>query len=165
MNISGAVTVPLPWHHPATLVATFGGIGNLPVAPGTWGSLAALPLAWTIRGLAGPATLAAVAVAIFVLGCWAASRYIAAAGREDPGSVVVDEVAAQMLVLVPVRPELLTYAGGFLLFRLFDILKPWPVGWVDRNVKGGIGTMLDDLLAAIYAGAILYAFAWAMERP
>jgi len=69
----------------------------------------------------------------------------------DPGAIVIDEVAAQWLVLLPVPLDPLSYAVAFLLFRLFDIWKPWPVGWLDRRVHGGLGIMLDDLLAAVYA--------------
>lgn len=155
---------PLQWYHPAALVATFGGIGNIPFAPGTWASLAALPLAWLIRTYADMATLAACAAILFFLGWWAAARYIDVARREDPGPVVIDEVAAQLLVLLPATRDLIAYGIGFLLFRLFDIVKPWPVSWADRTLKGGFGAMFDDLLAAVYAGALLYVFLQVMGK-
>jgi len=80
-------------------------------------------------------------------------------GAEDPGAVVIDEIAGQWLALLAVEPTLVGYAVGFALFRAFDILKPWPVSWADCNVTGGIGVMLDDVLAAAYAGGALYVIA------
>src|SRR5207302_5480202 len=106
---------------------TGGGIGLLPLAPGTWGSLAALPCAWAISGLAGGAALGAAAILVFALGCWAAEAVARASGREDPGFIVVDEVAAQWLVLVAAPLDWRAYLAGFLLFRVFDFLEPLPV--------------------------------------
>jgi phosphatidylglycerophosphatase A len=87
----------------------------------------------------------------FLIGWWAAATVARASAVEDPGAVVIDEVAAQWLVLLAAPPAPLPYALAFLLFRIFDIWKPWPVRWADQHVKGGIGIMLDDLLAAVYA--------------
>ena len=137
------------------MLGTWFGIGLLPVMPGTWGSLAALPCAWAIRSLAGAAGLAIAAVIIFATGCWAAGMIARTSGATDPGAIVIDEVAAQWLVLLPAPLDPLSYAAAFLLFRLFDIWKPWPVGWADRRVHGGFGIMLDDLLAAVYALLVL----------
>ena len=143
-----------PWH-PAVLVATWFGSGLLPVAPGTWGSLFALPFAWVIQGRWGASGLLAAAAIVFAAGCWASAVVIRASGVKDPGSIVVDEVAAQWLVLAAAPRELWLYAIGFLLFRVADILKPWPASWADRRVPGALGVMLDDVVAAIYAGGIL----------
>jgi len=123
--------------------------------PGTWGSLAALPCAWAIRWSAGAAALAAAAALVFALGCWAAARVARASGRPDPGFIVIDEVAAQWLVLVAAPLDWRAYAASFLLFRLFDITKPWPIREVERRVKGGLGIMLDDIAAALYALVLL----------
>src|SRR5690606_9557196 len=103
------------------------GAGLLPKAPGTWGSLAALPPALLLAWLGGPWALMAGALAAFALGLWASARYAAAAGKDDPSEVVIDEVAAQWLVLafLPLAP--LPWLAGFALFRLFDAAKPWPV--------------------------------------
>jgi phosphatidylglycerophosphatase A len=133
------------------VLGTWFGAGLLPVMPGTWGSLAALPCAWAIRSLSGVAGLAIAALIIFAVGCWAAGMIARTSGATDPGAIVIDEVAAQWLVLLPVSLDPLSYAAAFLLFRLFDIWKPWPVRWADRRVHGGFGIMLDDLLAAVYA--------------
>jgi phosphatidylglycerophosphatase A len=123
--------------------------------PGTWGSLAALPCAWAISALAGRAALAGAAILAFVLGCWAAAAVAHASGREDPGFIVVDEVAAQWLVLVAAPLDWRAYLAAFLLFRVFDIVKPWPVRAIERRVAGGLGIMLDDVAAALYAILVL----------
>jgi phosphatidylglycerophosphatase A len=134
----------LPWRHPAALIATGFGVGLLPFMPGTWASLAALPCA-----------LAAAAAIAFALGCWAAARVAAASGRHDPGFIVIDEIAAQWLVLLAAPLDWRWYATAFLLFRLFDIAKPWPIRLVERRVAGGFGIMLDDIVAALYALVLL----------
>jgi phosphatidylglycerophosphatase A len=148
-----------PWH-PAALLATWFGAGLLPRAPGTWGSLAALPFAWLLAAWGGWKALAAATVLATLAGWWAAAVYVRRNGRADPGEVVIDEVAGQWLTLILVPPDPWLYAGGFALFRLFDIRKPWPVGWADRRLGGGLGVMADDILAGLYAGAILALIAW-----
>ena len=145
----------LPLWHPAALIATGGGLGLLPLMPGTWGALAALPCAWAISALAGSAALAAAAILAFALGSWAAAVVAQASGAEDPGFIVVDEVAAQWLVLVAAPLDWRAYLAAFLLFRVFDIVKPWPVRAIERRVAGGVGIMLDDVAAALYAILLL----------
>jgi phosphatidylglycerophosphatase A len=137
------------------VIATGFGAGLLPGMPGTWGSLAALPCAWAIRAVAGPLGLATAAVLVFALGCWVAARVAAASSRDDPGYIVIDEVAAQWLVLVAAPLDWHAYAAAFLLFRVFDITKPWPARTVERRVAGGLGIMLDDVVAALYALVLL----------
>jgi phosphatidylglycerophosphatase A len=149
------VRVDLPAWHPAIMLATWFGVGLIPIAPGSWGSLAALPFAWAICSLWGPTGLAiAIAIAVFT-GWWATAAVIKASGINDPGFVVIDEVAAQWLVLLAAPSGPLSWVLAFLLFRIFDIWKPWPVRWADRHIRGGLGVMLDDLLAAVYAALIL----------
>jgi phosphatidylglycerophosphatase A len=150
-----------PWH-PAAWLATWFGAGLLPIAPGTWGSLAALPCAWLIHAYLGGRGLAIAVVVIFAAGLWAADRYAKGSAMVDPGAVVIDEVAGQWAVLLMVEPDLLLYGLGFVLFRAADIVKPWPVSWADRRLGGGLGIMVDDILAAVYAGALLYGAAWMM---
>jgi phosphatidylglycerophosphatase A len=137
------------------LIATCCGVGLIPIAPGTCGSLVALPIAWAIRAGSGAAGLALALAIVLVAGCWAAAAVAKASGAEDPGAVVVDEVAGQWLVLLAVPFDPVAWALAFLLFRLFDIWKPWPVRWADRRVKGGLGIMLDDIVAAGYAAIVL----------
>jgi phosphatidylglycerophosphatase A len=146
----------LPFHHPAMLLATWFGAGLLPKIPGTWGSLAALPFAWHIGSEFGALGLVIAAAIVFAVGCWAADTASRAGDIRDPGFIVIDEVAAQFLVLAvaPVAP--LAYAAGFVLFRIADIVKPFPANWADREVHGGLGIMLDDIFAALYAGLALF---------
>ena len=152
----GARSVGLPFWHPAVLLATGFGIGFLPISPGSWASLLALPIAWTIVWLSGVAGLAVATGLAFALGWWAAATVAKASSTKDPAVIVIDEVAGQWLVLL--RPPLdpLAYVLAFLLFRILDIWKPWPVRWADREVRGGLGIMLDDLLAAVYAVVLLW---------
>lgn len=137
------------------MLATWFGAGLLPGMPGTWGSLAALPCAWTIRALWGTVGLAAATAIIFAVGCWTAGKFAKANAARDPAAVVIDEVAGQWLALLPCPLDPLWYAVAFLVFRAFDVWKPWPVSWADRRVLGGFGIMLDDLLAAAYAALML----------
>jgi len=145
----------LPLSHPAALIATWFGAGLLPLAPGSWGSLAALPCAWAICALAGHAALAAAAVLAFAAGCWAAAEVAHASGHQDPGFIVIDEVAAQWLVLLAAPLDWRAYLAAFLLFRVFDIAKPWPARAIERRIAGGLGIMLDDIAAAFYAILLL----------
>lgn len=141
--------------HPAFLAATWFGCGLLPKAPGTWGSAAALPFAWALYRLGGSWALLAASGLCFLIGWWASAIYVRRTGAADPSEVVIDEVAGQWLVLAAAPADPLLYAVGFLLFRVLDIWKPWPASWADRHVKGGLGVMLDDMLAAAYGALIL----------
>jgi phosphatidylglycerophosphatase A len=153
----------LSFFHPASLLATWFGSGLLPRAPGTWGSLAALPCAAAIVWAGGPGALLLAALLLFLPGVWAASRYAAQSGLGDPQEVVVDEVVGQWLALVPVAFDLPMYAVAFLAFRVFDIVKVWPANWVDRRLPGGWGIMADDLVAGVYAAAVTYALSFLMR--
>jgi phosphatidylglycerophosphatase A len=133
------------------LIATGFGIGLLPVAPGSWASLAAFPVGWLIRIEFGVAGVLVAAVVAFALGWWASARIAKASGIGDPGFVVIDEIAAQLLILAATPLDWRWYAVAFLLFRIFDVWKPFPANWLDRNIKGGLGIMLDDVAAALYA--------------
>jgi phosphatidylglycerophosphatase A len=144
---------------PAVLLATWFGSGLLPIAPGSWASLVALPCAALLVWLGGPLLIILASAAVFVLGIWAADSYMAATGVHDPAAVVVDEVVGQWLTLALVPPDPVVYALGFLLFRALDVIKPWPANFVDRSVTGGFGVMLDDVVAAVYAAAALWLIA------
>ncbi len=148
-------TTPAPaqmrFSHPASLIATWFGAGLLPGAPGTWGALAALPFAWAIAALGGPWSLLCAAILAFIIGVWAAGRYTRAAGLKDCQKIVIDEVTGQWLALAFVPLDVSAYFAAFILFRICDIAKPWPAGWADRNLSGGLGIMLDDAAAGAYA--------------
>ncbi len=147
---------PGRWH-PASLIATWFGVGRLPVAPGTWGSAVTLPIAWILAAWLGPAWLFGAAALVFAVGWWAAGVHARRTGIEDPGEVVVDEVAGQMLALAVVPVDLVYYAAAFALFRIADIWKPWPVSWAERRLPGGLGIMADDMVAGGYAAVVLIA--------
>ena len=148
----------------AAFVASFFGAGYLPKAPGTWGSLAALPFAWLIMRAGGASSLAAAAAVVFVIGV-VVSNFATRDTREaDPSWIVIDEVAGQWLTLLVAPPSLIGYAAGFALFRLVDIWKPWPIKWSERRFDGGLGIMIDDVLAAIYAMIVLGIGRMLLER-
>lgn len=151
------------WDWTALVLATGMGIGFVPVAPGTFGSLLGLLLAWLVVGVSGwPVGLQAVVEGVILLAgipiCGRAARLF---GRPDPGSVVYDEVAALPLVFLSVPFAFSTSMAlpaailGFAWFRLFDIVKPWPVHRLER-FPGGLGIMIDDVAAALYATAALW---------
>jgi phosphatidylglycerophosphatase A len=147
----------------AIWLATWFGAGRLPWAPGTWGSFFALPLAWLLLALGGPWLLLIAAALVFALGLWASDRYMKAVGLHDPGAVVIDEVAGQWLTLAIAPLDPLAFLLGFVLFRVADVLKPWPASWLDRRVGGAFGVMIDDVAAALYAGGILAIVLWLLR--
>ena len=157
------MSAPSPWL-PSSLLATWFGSGLLPRAPGTWGSLAALPFGLVLFWLSGPVGLLAASAVVFALGLWAARGYEQAAAVKDPGAIVIDEVVGQWIALVPAGLNPLGVVLAFVLFRVFDIAKPWPVGWADRHLKGAFGIMADDVIAGLYAAAAVYAVLWLWER-
>ncbi len=138
----------------ALAVATVLGVGRAPVAPGTAGSVPGVALAFGLAAAAGPWAAAAGLVVVAVIGTWAADAVSRGLGHPDPGVVVVDEVAGQMLTLLFVPLTWQVAALGFLLFRVFDILKPYPAGALER-LPGGAGIMADDLAAGIYGNLLL----------
>jgi phosphatidylglycerophosphatase A len=135
-------------------LATGGLIGFAPVAPGTFGSLAALPLCWFIS-LMGRDAAATFVLALVGFSIWIAHSAEKIEAQTDPKQVVVDEICGMLVTLfaLPFTPVLIV--AGFALFRMFDILKPFPIRWVDRNVPGGFGIVLDDLLAGVLANVVL----------
>ena len=141
--------------HPAGWIATALGAGLSPKAPGTAGSLLALlPWWFLLRDL--PLTwYVVVLVAGFALGVWACAVSDRRVGMHDQGALVWDEVIGVWITLLAAPRQWWWMIVGFALFRLFDIWKPWPVSWADRKVHGGLGVMLDDVLAGIYALIVL----------
>ena len=141
---------------------TFGYIGMMRPAPGTWGSLAAMGLAYLICLIGGPFLLLGMTCAVGGLGIWTIGQQITGQPDQDPSEVVIDEVAGQWIALLPVAfggwhaGVALTalwpgWIAAFVLFRLFDIWKPGPVGWADAR-GGALGVMLDDVIAGVFAG-------------
>lgn len=150
---------PLSWKSPAALVATFGGSGLLTPASGTWGSLAALPPGLLIAWQFGPQGLITAALVAYALGHWACQVWLSHADDKDPSAIVIDEAVGLWLALTTAPLTVPGIALAFGLFRLFDIVKPWPVGWADTKLSGPAGIMLDDVLAGLWAALLLLAAA------
>ena len=140
----------------AMAVATCFGVGRAPIAPGTAGSVPGVALAFVLAYTAGPWAVVLGLVAVAALGTWAADAASRRLGHPDPAPVVVDEVAGQMLTLLFVPLTWQALVLGFLLFRVFDILKPFPANALER-LPGGAGIMADDLAAGIYGNLLLQA--------
>jgi phosphatidylglycerophosphatase A len=145
--------------HPAGWIASGFGSGLSPFASGTAGSAVAL-IPWLALRELTPVHYALVVIAAFAIGVWASSFVIRTLQVEDPGVVVWDEFVGQWITLFPlvVAPRAWPWiAVAFVLFRVFDVWKPWPASWADRAVKGGFGAMLDDVVAGAYAAIVLAA--------
>lgn len=135
------------------------GSGLAPRAPGTFGTLVAIPIFWVIQDLSWPLYLSWLVVT-FILGVIWCDRSSRALGVHDHGGIVWDEMVGYWLTMFLAPAGWQWMLVGFILFRFFDILKPWPIGAVDRRVHGGFGIMIDDILAAVYAWITLQALAW-----
>jgi len=143
----------------AVLIATVGYVGYAPIAPGTAGSAAGLALFFLLRatGLVWLEPIAAVA--LFAIGAWAgniAERYF---GGIDPGPVVIDEVLGMIVTLMFVPVSWLGAVAGFLVFRVLDVVKPWPARQME-SLHGGVGVMADDAMAAVYGNAVMWLLVW-----
>jgi phosphatidylglycerophosphatase A len=147
------------WKDAAVLTVASGlGAGYAPVAPGTAGSLLGLLLAYLLSGLTGLGGFwyPAVTVLLFLSGILVSGHAETIYGEKDCGKIVIDEVAGMLITLYLMPASPLYFALGFMFFRLFDITKPFPARGIDRGVKGGLGVMLDDVVAAIYANLCLH---------
>ncbi len=144
------------WRTPAGFLAIGFGAGLARYAPGTMGTLVAIPLGLLLK-LLPPALFWAVLAVLFLVGislCGAASRMLR---RHDPGNIVWDEMVGYWLTVAFVPVSWVWWLAAFVAFRLFDILKPWPIRQLERYFGGGLGIMLDDVVAAVYAMAVLWA--------
>ena len=128
--------------------------GYLPKAPGTWGSLVGLFIFFMLHTLSLPVYLAVVA-GLFLVGSFAAGEAEKIMDHKDPGLVVIDEIVGMLITMIAVPATPLAMAMGFILFRIFDIAKPFPVNFFDQRFHGGLGIMLDDVMAGIYSLVIL----------
>jgi phosphatidylglycerophosphatase A len=139
---------------PACFLAFGFGSGLSPWAPGTLGTLVAIPLFLLAAPLSLPYYLGLTAL-LFVAGVWLCGRCEKKLGVSDHSGMVWDEFVGFFVTMAAIQPTLLNIVLGFILFRIFDILKPWPIAWFDRKVHGGFGVMLDDVIAGLYAWCIL----------
>lgn len=146
------------WRNPIHLLAFGFGAGCAPKAPGTFGTLVAIPMYWLLQGLSLWLYLS-MAVLLFVLGIWLCGRTARDLGVHDHSGIVWDEIVGYLVVMTAAPTGWLWMIVGFGLFRLFDILKPWPINIIDEGIGGGFGIMLDDLLAGVYACVVLQMLA------
>ena len=141
---------------PVHLLAFGFGSGLAPKAPGTFGTLAVIPLIVASWWLPFPLALAA-GIALALLSIWICGVSARRLGVHDHPGIVLDEFAGFYLAMLFAPHDLAWLAGGFVLFRVFDIAKPWPIGWLDRRLQGGLGIVMDDLVAGLFAGILLLA--------
>ncbi|MCP4995177.1 MAG: phosphatidylglycerophosphatase A [Gammaproteobacteria bacterium] len=147
---------PPDWRNPVHLLAFGLGSGAAPKAPGTFGTLAAVPLYLLVQPLSAINYLLLV-ITLFLVGIWLCDRTSKDLGVHDHGGIVWDEWVGLLITLWLAPMGWHWLIAGFLLFRFFDILKPWPIGWLDRRVHGGLGIMLDDVVAGLFAFVLLQA--------
>ena len=148
----------LSWRHasdPQALIVCGLGSGFVPFAPGTWGSLAALVIWWYLLAPFGLLIQLLVIAVVYALGSWLTARVQARYRVIDDGAIVIDEFVGQWLALLALPQDLLLALAGFALFRLFDIWKPGPIRWLERRLGGAQGVMADDVLAGLFAAAVL----------
>lgn len=143
-------------------IATGAYSGYLPKAPGTWGSAVGV-LLWLLLSRLQPVAYGSVLGILFIVGVFSAGAAEKIVDRGDPGLVVIDEIVGQLLALSLAPSHPAAVVAGFVLFRLFDILKPFPVGWIDTHLHGGLGIMLDDVVAGLYALAVLQLGLWLIK--
>jgi phosphatidylglycerophosphatase A len=144
--------------HPAHAIALVGGAGLFPYGPGTLGALFGVPLGLLLATFS-PVVAAVVLAATFLIGVWACRTAAENAGLHDHPAIVFDETWAMAAVIAFAPVGGWAVLAGFLAFRLFDIVKPWPIGMIDRRVDDGLGIMLDDAVAAVFALAIVFGLA------
>jgi len=130
------------------------GSGLAPKAPGTFGTLAAIPIYWLIKDLPLAIYLAITLVA-FIAGIWICQQSADWLGKDDPSAVVWDEIVGYLITMIAAPSGWQWLLLGFVLFRFFDILKPWPISWADKSLHGGMGIMVDDVIAGLFAWAAI----------
>jgi len=153
-----AATPRSVWRNPVHFLAFGLGSGAAPKAPGTFGTLAAVVIYLLLPAMSWP-VYAMMLVVSFAAGVWLCGKTSADIGEHDHGGIVWDEFVGYWLTMFLAPPGLLWIVTGFVLFRIFDILKPWPIRWLDRHVQGGFGIMIDDVLAGVFALACLQLLA------
>jgi|TARA_A100001035_G_C27718356_1_gene470624 phosphatidylglycerophosphatase A len=136
------------------VIATCFGVGSIPFAPGTWGSLFTVLLVFNITFLQDWIIL--VAFLVVALSWWVCVE-VYKDTKSDSSEIVIDEFAGMFVACMFINHDLISLTFAFLFFRFFDIVKPWPISWVDKNIKNGPGILIDDLLAGLFAGILMLA--------
>lgn len=149
--------------HPAVLWASVFGVGMLKPAPGTWGSVAAVVFWWLILADLSLGMQLLICVGYFLTAWWASAVVCARFNVADAPQIVADEVVGMWLALAFCPQVWWLVLPAFLLFRLLDVAKPGPIGWLDREVHGGLGVMLDDVLAGAIAGCVIWCSVWVIR--
>ena len=137
-----------------TCLATGCYVGYVPFAPGTFGSLIGIPLAWLLSRLALPLSILAI-FSFIILSCWIGGEAEKVFNQKDSGCIVIDEIGGMMITFFMVPWSIQNMLIGFVLFRVFDIAKPFPIRLIDKRLKGGLGVVMDDIVAGIYANLVL----------
>ena len=140
-------------------IATFGYVGYAPIAPGTFGSAAGLAVVYAVRATPVPGFELGIIVALFALGIWSGTEAEEHFGGTDPGPIVLDEVVGMLITLAWLPVNVWGAVAGFLVFRVLDVVKPWPAGRFE-GLPGGLGVMADDGMAAIYGNILMRGLLW-----
>jgi phosphatidylglycerophosphatase A len=161
MSKSDKISARTVMTDPVHLLAFGFGLGLAPKAPGTVGTLLGVVFAWLALDLDLMVQIG-IGVAMFIVGIWICGDSSKRIGQHDPGGIVWDEIAAMYLTLLVAPTTITAWILAFVLFRVFDIVKPWPIRDLDHRMGGGLGIMLDDLVAALYAAILLALYGWLM---
>ena len=153
------VKVEPNWFNPIHLLAFGFGSGAAPKAPGTWGTLAAVLIYWPLSQLS-PEHYLLMLLVTSVMGIYICGQTAKDLGVHDHGSIVWDEFVGFWITMFAAPVGWVWVVVGFVLFRFFDIIKPWPISWIDKKITGGFGIMLDDVIAGVMAAAVLKGIAW-----
>jgi len=145
-------------------IATGAGSGYLPKAPGTWGTLLALPIHFAALKLGiGNQGYAALLGTVFIIAVITAGGAEKIMDFKDPGIVVIDEIIGMLIGLFGIPADIFLYAAGFFIFRAFDIFKPFPISWFDRNINGGLGIVMDDVVAGLFTLACMQGLVFLLK--
>jgi phosphatidylglycerophosphatase A len=153
------VKVEPNWFNPIHLLAFGFGSGAAPKAPGTWGTLAAVLIYWPLSQLS-PEHYLLMLLVTSVMGIYICGQTARDLGVHDHGSIVWDEFVGFWITMFAAPVGWVWVMVGFVLFRFFDIIKPWPISWIDKKITGGFGIMLDDVIAGVMAAVVLQGIAW-----
>lgn len=148
--------VKIDLRDPVHFIAFGFGSGLSPIAPGTAGTFAAIPLYLLLSVLPTTEYLLLIFIS-FAFGIWVCSASAQKIGVHDYSGIVWDEIVGYLIVMAPYKATLFSVIAGFVTFRFFDIFKPWPIRWIDRYIHGGLGIMLDDVLAAFFASGLMFS--------
>jgi phosphatidylglycerophosphatase A len=147
----------------AIVICSFGYVGYIPFAPGTFGAAVGLGLVWLLRMTSRPWVELPIVIVLFALGAWSGTRAEAYFGTTDPGQGVIDEVMGMLITLLFIPIGLSGAIAGFLIFRVFDVIKPYPASRLE-HLPGGTGMMADDAMAGVYANLALRLVMWAVPQ-